>query len=378
MRKLICLLLCIALPISVIGWSPAVRAEGSAKASILIEANTMQVLSSSNAEQKLPMASVTKVMSLLLWAEAIEAGTLTLEETVKATSAVQETDGSVIWLEPGDEMSVAELLEAVIIASANDACVALAEYTAGSEAQFVKQMNARAKELGMSDTHYVNCVGYDDSGHYTTAYDVAVATAELMKHEVYRGWMLTWLDYLRDGEIQLVNTNKMVRYYDGVIGGKTGTTDNAGCCLSVCAERGDMRLIAVVLGCEDDETRFSEAETLLDYGFEGFEKFTPEIDNAKLVPITVERGTQNTVLPIVKQSGAECIIRKGTAKQVEYEYTFVEKVQAPVEKGQFLGEYLVLVDGIAVQRSDIVAAQEVKRISFGYCLWDILSRLIWM
>ncbi len=378
MRRLICIILCVALPLCVICWSGEARAEGGAKASILIEANTMQVLSSSNAEQKLPMASVTKVMSLLLWAEALEAGRLTLEETVKATSAVQETDGSVIWLEPGDEMTAAELLEAVIIASANDACVALAEHTAGSEAQFVKQMNLRAKELGMSGTHYVNCVGYDDSGHYTTARDIAVVTAELMKHEVYRGWMLTWLDYLRDGEIQLVNTNKMVRYYDGIIGGKTGTTDNAGCCLSVCAERGDMRLIAVVLGCEDDETRFSEAEALLDYGFEGFEKFTPVIDTAKLLPIAVERGTQSTVLPVVKQNGAECIIRKGSSSQVEYEYSFVERAEAPIKQGQFLGEYLVLVDGIAVQRSDIVAAQEVKRISFGYCLWDILSHIIWM
>ena len=378
MRRTICLLMCLVLPLSVLCFSPEATAESGAKAEILIEANTMQVLHSVNSDKKLPMASVTKVMSLLLWAEAIEAGTLTLEETVKATSAVQDTDGSVIWLEPGEEMTAAELLEAVIVASANDACVTLAEHVAGSEAQFIKLMNARARELGMSNTHYTNCVGYDDSGHYTTAYDVAVVTAELMKHEVYRGWMLTWLDYLRGGETQLVNTNKLIQYYDGILGGKTGTTDNAGCCLSVCAERSDMRLIAVVLGCPDDETRFGRAEALLDYGFDGFEKFTPVIDMTKLQHIPVTRGTQNTVLPVVKQNGAECIIRKGAASQVEYEYTFVEQAEAPVEQGPFLGEYLVLVDGLAVQRSDIVAAQAVKRISFGYCLWDILSQLIWM
>ncbi|MGN0687110.1 MAG: D-alanyl-D-alanine carboxypeptidase family protein [Oscillospiraceae bacterium] len=376
MRKFICFLLCLAASVSLLPTSTA--AASGAKAEILIEANTMQVLTSVNPDKRLPMASVTKVMSLLLWAEALESGTLSLEETVKATSAVQEADGSVIWLEAGEEMTAAELIEAVIVASANDACIALAEHTAGSEAQFVKQMNARARALGMKNTHYTNCVGYDDSGHYTTAYDIALATAELMKHEVYRGWMLTWLDYLRGGETQLVNTNKMIRYYDGIIGGKTGTTDNAGCCLSVCAERSGMRLIAVVLGCPDDETRFSEAEALLDYGFEGFEKFTPVIDSTMLKPVPVSRGTQNTVLPIVVQKNAECIIRKGAASAVEYEYTFVEQAEAPIEQGQFLGEYLVLADGVAVQSCEIVAAQSVKRISFGYCLWDILSQIIWM
>ncbi len=377
MRRFICFLLCLALPLSVTRLSADVHAQGAAKAEILIEANTMQVLTSVNPDMKLPMASVTKVMSLLLWAEMLEQGTLTLEETVKATSSVQETDGSVIWLEPGEEMTCAELLEAVIIASANDACLTLAEHTAGSEAQFVKLMNSRASSLGMKNTHYTNCIGYDENGHYTSAYDIALVTAELMKHEVYRGWMLTWMDYLRGGGTQLVNTNKLIRYYDGILGGKTGTTDNAGCCLSVCAERSDMRLIAVVLGCEDDEARFTEAESLLDYGFDGFQKFSPEIDTAQLKPVTVLRGTQDTVLPVVSGSG-ECIIRKGAAAQVEYEYTFVEQAEAPVQQGQFLGEYLVLADGVAVFRADIVAAAAVERTSFLYCLKEILLQMIFM
>lgn len=375
MKKLICILLTVLLALAFLPLSPAARAEGRAKAEILIEADTMQVLSSSNADEKLPMASVTKIMSLLLWAEAIEDGSLSLEEKVKASAAVQDTDGSTIWLTVGEEMTVAELIEAVIIASANDACVALAEHTAGSEAQFVKQMNKRAKELGMTNTHYTNCVGFDDSGHYSTARDIAIVTAELMKHEVYRGWFLTWLDYLRNGETQLVNTNKMIRYYDGILGGKTGTTDNAGCCLSVCAERGDMRLIAVVLGCEDDDSRFENAEALLDYGFEGFQKFEPEVDNSKLLPIPIVRGTISTVQPIVAQNGSECIIRKGQAAAVEYEYTFVEQLEAPVEKGDFLGEYLVKADGVEVFRSDIVAMENVDRISFWYCLMEILGQL---
>lgn len=378
MRKLVCFITTAAVLLFFLSFPTVVRAEGGAKSRILIEANTMQVLSSLEPDLKLPMASVTKVMSLLLWAEDIESGRLTLEEKVKATSAVQEADGSTIWLEVGEEMTAAELLEAVIVASANDACIALAEHSAGSEAQFVRRMNERAKELGMKDTHYTNCVGYDENGHYSTARDIAIVTAELMKHEVYHGWMLTWMDYLRGGETQLVNTNRLIRYYDGVVGGKTGTTDNAGCCLSVCAERGDMRLIAVVLGCEDDSSRFDSAEELLDYGFESFEKFTPETDSSKLLPITVTRGTQGTVMPVVKQSGDECIIKKGGASDVEYEYTFVEQAEAPVEKGQFLGEYLVLVDGVAVFRSDIVAAEEVGRVSFWYCLWQVLTALVSM
>lgn len=375
MKKFICILLAFLFISAFLPLSPAARAEGTAKAEILIEADTMQVLSSSNSDEKLPMASVTKIMSLLLWAEAIEDGSLTLEERVKATAAVQDADGSTIWLAVGEEMTVAELIEAVIVASANDACIALAEHTAGSEAQFVKLMNSRAKELGMTNTHYTNCVGYDDSGHYSTAHDIAIVTAELMKHEVYRGWFLTWLDYLRGGATQLVNTNKMIRYYDGILGGKTGTTDNAGCCLSVCAQRGDMKLIAVVLGCEDDDSRFDSAEALLDYGFESFQKFTPEVDNSKLTPITVLFGTQNAVQPIVEQNGSECIIKKGTAASVEYEYTFVEQVEAPVEKGDFLGEYLVKADGVEVFRSDIVAAHDIEHISFWYCFMEILGQL---
>lgn len=378
MRRMVCFVIVSVLLTLFFPLCPVSRAEGGARAEILIEADTLQVLSSSQSDLKLPMASVTKVMSLLLWAEDIESGKLALEDTVKATSAVQDADGSIIWLEPGEEMTAAELLEAVIIASANDACIALAEHTAGSEAQFVRRMNSRAKELGMNDTHYTNCVGYDDSGHYSTARDIAVVAAELMKHEVYHGWMLTWMDYLRDGATQLVNTNKMVRYYDGIIGGKTGTTDNAGCCLAVCAERGDMRLIAVVLGCEDDDARFDSAEALLDYGFGSFEKFTPETDSSRLAPIPVTHGTSNSVLPIVQQNGSECIIKKGSASSVEYEYTFVEQVEAPVKKGQFLGEYLVLSDGVSVFRSDIVAADNVDSISFWHCLVQVFLQMISM
>ena len=321
------------------------------------------------------MASITKVMSLLVLADFIDDGTLKLEDRVAASSYASSAEGSVIWLEPGEEMTAAELLEAVIVSSANDACIALAEHTAGSEAQFVKLMNRRAKSMGLRGTKFTGCVGFDAEGHYSTAEDIAVMTAELVQKEYYRGWLLTWLDYLRGGGTQLLNTNKLVRTYDGILGGKTGTTDGAGCCLTVCAERGGMRLVAVVLGCGEDPARFDRAEELLDYGFTGFEKYTPTVDSRELKPVPVTRGESPEVRPMVSALG-ECVIKKGRSSGVKYSYTFVEGVEAPVEKGQFLGEFLVTLDGTEVFRSDIVAAAEVPRMTFGRYLLAVLGELV--
>jgi len=375
MKKLVCILSCFTLLSAAFFLPPTPVYAASAKAEILIEADTGQVMFSQNCDKKLPMASITKTMSLLICAEEIEAGNLALEDKIKASAYASSAEGSVIWLNAGEEMTAAELLEAVIISSANDACIALAEHISGSEAAFVKRMNERAKELGMTDTRYANCVGYDDNLHYSTARDIAIVTAELMKHEVFRGWMLTWLDYLRGGETQLVNTNKLIRTYNGILGGKTGTTDNAGCCLTVCAERGDMRLVAVTLGCADDDERFSSAKELLDYGFGGFEKFTPETDYTQIKPIKVTHGIEQEIIPVIKTQGEECVIKKGRSADVKYEYTFVEQCEAPVEVGQFLGEYLVTLDGAEVFRSEIIATREIPRMNFWKCLWLIVSEM---
>lgn len=378
MKKKICLITCAAVFFAAMIFpARTTSADGvsSGKAKLLLEASTGQVIYSQNADARLPIASVTKVMGLLLWAEDIDSGKLKLEDKVKASSYASSTEGSVIWLEPGEEMTAAELLEAVIVSSANDACIALAEHSEGTEEQFVKRMNSRAEELGMTGTRYVNCVGFDDSGHYSTARDIAVVTAELMKHEVFRGWMLTWLDYLRGGATQLVNTNKLIRSYNGILGGKTGTTDNAGCCLTVCAERGDMRLVSVVLGCEDDDERFSSAKELLDYGFDSFEKFTPETDLTKLKAIPITHGVYEEIKPMIKEQGVECVIKKGRAADVKYEYTFVEECEAPVKKGQFLGEYLVTLDGAEVFRSEIVSKEAVPRLNFLRCMQMIFREI---
>lgn len=382
LRKILCIILCAAVLLIP---SAACAETGSAeeqsvsaapKAAVLMEAETGQILYSVNAEEKLPMASITKVMSLLVLSDFIDSGELQLTDKVKASSYASSAEGSVIWLEPGEEMTAAELLEAVIVSSANDACIALAEHTAGSEAQFVKLMNKRAKQMKLANTKFIGCVGYDAEGHYSSAEDIAIMTAELMEKEYYRGWLLTWLDYLRGGKTQLLNTNKLVRYYDGIIGGKTGTTDGAGCCLTACAERGNMRLVAVVLGCGEDPERFDRAEELLDYGFSSFERFTPEVDNRQLIQIPVERGEAAFVKTAVEQRGQDCIIKKGRSGSVKYEYTFVEKVEAPVEKGQFMGEYLVTLDGVEVFRSDIVAKEDVRRMSFGMYLVRVLQEII--
>lgn len=375
LRYILAALTALSLAITPISAALAVQTAETApqKAMILCEVNTGQVVFSQNPDLRLPMASITKVMSLLLWAEDIEAGKLSLDEKIKASSAAASTEGSVIWLTAGEELTAAELLEAVIINSANDACVALAERSDGSEAAFVKRMNTRAKQLGMTGTRYTNCVGFDDSGHYSTARDIATVTAELMKHDVYRGWFLTWVDYLRGGETQLVNTNKLVRSYKGLLGGKTGTTDNAGRCLTACAERGGLRFVAVSLGCETDEERFTSVSDLLDYGFDSFEKFTPEIDFSRLLPIKVTRGMDGEVEPLVKNQGADCVIRKGRSGDVKYEYTFVEQCEAPVEAGQFLGEYLVTLDGAEIFRSEIVAKNDVPRMNFWRC-WSIIFK----
>lgn len=349
----------------------------SAKAAVLIEAYSGQILYAENENTKLPMASVTKTMGLLLWAEDIAEGKLSLDDEVTASSYAGSMTGSVIWLTAGEKMTAGELLKAIVIASANDACVAMAEHTDVTEEAFVKRMNKRAKELGMKNTHYVNCVGYDDKKHYSTAYDLALVTAELMKHEVYREYMLTWLDYLRGDATQLVNTNKMVKWYTGLLGGKTGTTDLAGCCLAACAERSEFRLVAVVLGCENDNARFDSAEALLDYGFSSFEQLSPKIEREKLINIDVKHGVQKSVGTMLLNHNI-CVVPKGRSSAVEYEYTFVESVTAPVEQGQFLGEYLVTIDGNEIFKTALVADSAVAEMDFFTSLARMAAQLLRM
>ena len=262
------------LAVLLIGLSVPMRAasalseeEVKAPAAVLMEAQTGRVLYEKNPHEKRPCASITKVMTLLLVMEALDAGKISLTDTVTTSAHAASMGGSDIWLKEGETMSVDDMLKATVVASANDAAVALAEYVAGSEEDFLRQMNEKAQELGMADTTFKNCNGLDEEGHLTSAYDVAVMSRELMKHKKIFDYTMIWIDYVRDGQTQLVNTNKLIKSYKGITGLKTGTTGQAGSCISATAERDGVQLIAVVLGAANTKDRFSAASTLLDYGF---------------------------------------------------------------------------------------------------------------
>jgi D-alanyl-D-alanine carboxypeptidase (penicillin-binding protein 5/6) len=313
---------------------------------------------------------------MLIWAEEINSGRLHFDDIVKCSAFASGRDGSVIWLMPNEEMSVRDLVKSVVIASANDAATALCEHIAGSERVFVQLMNKRAKELGMNDTSYKNCVGYDEDGHYTTAYDISILCGEVSKYDYYNEFFNTRLDYVREGEksTQLLNTNKLMRYYKGVIGGKTGTTDNAGYCLAVWARRGNMTICAVSLGCKKENDRFDTCENLLDYGFNGFELYKTVADKSKLIPIEVDNGLKKQTDIRIKRL-ITTVIPKGSASDIKYEYSVTEKLIAPVIYGQTVGRVTATLYDEVIFESDIIAVYEVEEISFWRAFLIILSKI---
>lgn len=342
-----------------------VSAEPSAavKASVLVEAATGQVISENGGDEKLQAASIVKLMSMLLWAEDIEAGKYSLSDSVTTTPHAAEMSGSSIWLKSGDVVDVETLLKSVAIANANDACVSMAEFAAGNEEAFVKRMNKRAAELGMKNTSYTNSAGFDDENQYTTAYDTALLMRELLKHDDYDEYNFTWMDYVRDGTAQLVNTNRMVRYYDGLVGGKVGATKAAGACVAVAAKRNGMTLIAVTLGGKGGETQYDTAEELLDSGFAAFQLYSLELDSEKLAPIKVNGGVVPTVGIKVEIQG-NSVINKGKAKSIEYEYSIADELEAPVQAGQRVGTVKATLDGKEIFTSPVVTVSEVERLTF--------------
>lgn len=351
--------------------------DSTAKATILVELSTGQVISEFNAHEKLPMASVTKIMSLVLIMEAIEKGDMSMSETITASEYACSMGGSQIWLEPNEQMTVEELLRAVVIGSANDACVALGERVAGTEEIFVQRMNERAAELGMSNTSYKNSIGFDDDGHYTTAYDISIVSRELMKYEKIHPYMITWMDELRGGETSLVNTNQLVRFYDGIKGIKTGYTNLAGSCISACAERDGVGMIAVVLGCETSKERFAVARGLLETGFAGYELFVPSIDSESLKPVKVLKGEVNKV-EIKIESLSNVVIPRGKGEAVEYTITLADNVQAPVEAGQSLGKLQITLEGKKIHESNIIAVEGIKKMTVPKGFWILIKSMFQM
>lgn len=372
MRKgLICAVLAALLCLN----AGAAEVDVPAPSAVLMDAATGTVLYEKDARQSLPPASVTKVMTLLLVMEALEDGAIGWDDTVIASEYAAGKGGSQVFLAPGEGMRMDEMLKSVVVSSANDCATALAEHVAGSEEAFVERMNARAKELGMDDTHFVNCTGLDDdpaaAEHRSSARDIAIMSRELLKHDAIRNYTTIWMDTVRGGKFGLSNTNKLVRFYKGTTGLKTGYTSAAGHCLSASAERDGMELIAVVMHCASSAERFSSAKQLLDYGFANFALAPPEPET---VPVPVRLGTRPAVNP-VPQDDAPILVRKAQRGILRMQTELAPEVEAPVQAGQVLGQLRIYAGDELLSEIPMVAEADVPRLGvFGIAL-RLLDRI---
>ena len=346
----------------------------SAPTAVLMEKTTGKILYEENATKQYEPASVTKVMTLLLVMEAIDSGLLSWEDTVTASTHATSMGGSQIWLKEHEQMTVHDMVKAVAVVSANDCSVALAEHIAGTEETFVRRMNQRAQELGMEHTHFVNCTGLPAEGHLTCALDIALMSRELiLNHPQIREFTTIWMDSLRDGAFQLSNTNKLIFYYEGATGLKTGFTDSALYCLSATAERDGMELIAVVMHAPTSNDRFESAKALLNHGFANY-ALVPVWPEQAIPPVSVLLGEQDTVQPVPAR---ECtlLLEKAKAGAVTTEVSLPESVEAPVEPGQKLGQLIIRVDGEQVDAIDLIAGTPVERLSVGSIFKRFLASL---
>ena len=347
-----------------------------AKAAVLMDASTGQVLYSFNENEKLYPASVTKIMPLLLFMEAIDSGKISLEDKVTASQTAAGKGGSQIWLKEGETMTVDELLRATAIASANDACTALGEHIAGSEVGFVKMMNDRAKELGMVNTNFVNCSGLDDDTdeHLTTALDIAIMSRELLGHERIKTYTTVWMDSLRGGETELVNTNKLVRFYSGTTGLKTGTTTKAGHCLSASAEREGLHLIAVIMGAENSTDRFEGAKAMLDWGFANFETVTPQIDSSLFGEVEIIRGVEESIRPVI-EGVKPLTLKAGEKNKLETHIELCENAEAPIERNQVLGKVILKIGQEEIASYRLISENSVEKTNIGHIMVRFLTSL---
>lgn len=350
------------------------------ESAILIEQNSGQVLYEKNAHEQLRPASVTKLMTILLTFEALEAGQIKLDDKVPCSQNAASMGGSQIWLDTREELTVDEMLKAMCVVSANDCTVAMAEYMAGSESAFVDKMNERAKQLGMNDTTFKNCHGIDEDGHVTSSYDIALMSRELLtKHPDITNYTTIYMDTLRNGQSQLVNTNKLVRNYKGATGLKTGSTSLALFNLSASATRDDLSLIAVIMKAPTSAKRFSEAQRVLDYGFKNYE-FKQFGKNGDVIgKVTVEKGIEKEVNAMLN-GNCGVLLKKGSENNVVQNVNLPQKISAPVEKGQKIGQVTYSIDGKLLQTVDIISDKEVKKeslmnvVSYIYEKWFCLLR----
>lgn len=350
----------------------AVELELDAPAALLMEKTTGEVLFAQNEHEKREPASVTKVMTLLLTMEAIERGSIAYDDVVTVSAYAASMGGSNVYLAEGEQITVEELIKAVCVASGNDASVALAEHISGVTELFVMQMNNRAKELGMQDTHFVNCHGLPAEGHVTSAWDIAVMSRELILHHPdLRRFTTIWMDSLRNGEFELANTNKLIRFYDGATGLKTGSTSSAGYCISATAEREGMELIAVVLGGSTSQKRFEDAKTMLSYGFATYALHEVEAETP-FAPLPVHLGMADTVALRLPEEGRQVLVKKAQAATLTQEISLPESVEAPVTEGQAVGVLTVCDGETVVLEIPIQAAQTVEKLTWS----EMFRRLV--
>ncbi len=359
MKRLLSLFLCVLLFFSITAYAEEPSLELSAKSAVLMERSTGTILFEKASHEALPPASVTKIMTMLLVMEALDNGQYTLDDMVPVSEFAASMGGSQVYLEPNEQMSVHDMLKAVAVASGNDAAAALAEFTAGSHEAFVAKMNERAKQLGMNDTHFVNCNGLDADGHLTSAHDIAVMSRELMRHPKIFEYTTIWMDSLRDGAFGLVNTNKLVRFYQGATGLKTGSTSVAGFCISATAKRDGMDLIAVVMGSPTSKERFADASKMLDYGFANYGICNTLVKEDELSPIALKKGVKDTV-DIGLADGFSLLMKKAEIANMEKKITLPESINAPIAKNHKVGMVEFFSNGNSVGKCDIVAKEDIK------------------
>lgn len=336
--------------------------ELTAKSAYLIEASTGNVLFSKNEHEQLGPASVTKVMTILLIMESIDDGKISLDDMVGCSEKARKMGGSQIWLNETEKLSVNDMLKAICVVSANDCCVAMSEFIAGSEEGFVEMMNKRAKELGMNDTTFKNCHGLDEDGHVTSAHDIALMSRELLKHEKIFDYTTIWMDTLRDGKSELVNTNKLIRFYEGANGLKTGSTSISKYSLSATAKRNDMQLIGVIMASPTGNDRFNDAKKLLDYGFANYAVITLDDKDTSVGMTNVQRSETEYVEGVIKNK-VTLLGSKGINKNVERKVDFYT-LKAPITKGEKIGDITYIKDGKEIAKEDIIAKESVEKIKF--------------
>ena len=374
MKKILSFLCCAAL---LLPTAYAAGPEVEAKAYLLMEKETGEILHAYNEHQALEPASVTKVMTILLIMEAIDAGALSYDDMITASTRASSRGGSQIWLKENERLSVRDMLKAICVVSANDCCVAMAEHLAGTEETFVERMNARAKELGMADTTFVNCTGLPAAGHATSAYDIALMSRELiLRHPDIRQFTTIWMDTLRDGASGLTNTNRLIRFYEGATGLKTGSTSTAKFCLSATAERDGMELIAVVLGSPTGDIRFEAAKSLLNYGFSSY-ALVDVRPSGVLPPVAVTMGGRQSFQPVLGERG-KLLLEKGKANSLETAIDLPEVLPAPIAQGQQVGTLTVTAGGETVAQVPVLAGESVARLTYGQILTACLQRAFLM